>query len=52
MSPIATSSTAELNDQNIDTCEKFLGGFVDRWFGWLDEADAVPESERAAQQEI
>jgi hypothetical protein len=51
MSPIATSSTAELNDQNIDTCEKYLGNFVDRWFRWLDEAEEVPESERAAQQE-
>ncbi len=51
MSPIATSSTAELTDDNIDTCEKFLGGFVDRWFRWLDEAETVPEAERAAQQE-
>jgi len=50
MSPVATSSTAELNDANIDTCEKFLEGFVDRWFGWLDEAEEVPEEERAAQQ--
>jgi hypothetical protein len=48
MSPIATSSTAELNDGNIDTCEKFLTGFVDRW---LDEAEPVPEEERMAQQE-
>jgi hypothetical protein len=51
MSPIATSSTAELNDANIDTCENFLGGFVDRWFRWLDEAETVPEAERTAQQE-
>jgi len=51
MSPVATSSTAELNDDNIDTCEQFLGGFVDRWFRWLDEAETVPEEERAAQQE-
>jgi len=51
MSPIATSSTAELTDENIDTCEKFLGGFVDRWFRWLDEAEEVPMEERAAQQE-
>jgi hypothetical protein len=50
MSPCATSSTAELTDSNIDTCEKFLGGFVDRWFRWLDEAETVPEQERAAQQ--
>lgn len=51
MSPVATSSTAELNDDNIGTCEKYLETFVDRWFTWLDEADEVPEAERAAQQE-
>jgi hypothetical protein len=50
MSPVATSATAELNDENIDTCEEFLGTFVDRWFRWLDEADKVPESEFSAQQ--
>lgn len=50
MSPIATSATAELTDDNISTCEKFLGPFVDRWFRWLDDAETVPEEERAAQQ--
>ena len=24
---------------------------MDRWFRWLDEAETVPEAERAAQQE-
>ena len=51
MSPVAVSSHAELNDDNIGTCEKFLEKFVDRWFRWLDDADTVPEGERAAQQE-
>jgi hypothetical protein len=51
MSPIATSSHAELNDDNIGTCEKYLHRFVDRWFEWLDDAETVPERERAAQQE-
>jgi hypothetical protein len=51
MSPVATSSTAELTDDNIDTCEKFLGPFIDRWFGWLDEAETLPEEQRAAQQQ-
>lgn len=51
MSPIAVSSHAELNDGNIDTCEKFLGRFMDRWFRWLDEAEEVPVEERAAQQD-
>ena len=52
MSPVATSSTAELNDTNIDTCEKFLGTFVDRWFRWLDDAEEVPEEQRAEQQKF
>ncbi len=51
MSPVATSCTAELNDENISTCEKYLETFVDRWFRWLDDAETVPEEERAAQQE-
>lgn len=51
MSPIATSAHAELNDDNIGTCEKYLVKFVDRWFAWLDDADTVPERERAAQQD-
>jgi hypothetical protein len=51
MSPIATSAHAELNDDNIATCEKYLVKFVDRWFRWLDDADTVPEGERAAQQD-
>jgi hypothetical protein len=50
MSPVAISSHAELNDENITTCEKFLGEFVDRWFRWLDDAEEVPVEERAAQQ--
>ncbi len=51
MSPVAVSSYAELTDENISSCEKFLGRFVDRWFGWLDDAEPVPEAERAAQQD-
>jgi Red chlorophyll catabolite reductase (RCC reductase) len=50
MSPVATSSTAELTDANIDTCKKFLGTFVDRWFRWLDVAEELPEERRIAQQ--
>jgi hypothetical protein len=51
MSPVAVSSHAELNDDNIGTCEKFLVKFVDRWFRWLDDAETVPVEERAAQQD-
>lgn len=50
MSPICTSSHAELNDGNIANCERFLVKFVDRWFRWLDEAEETPVEERAAQQ--
>ncbi len=52
MSPVATSIMGELNDANIDTCERYLEEFVGRWFGWLDEAeqDPLPESQRSAQQ--
>ncbi len=52
MSPVCISHTAELTDANIDTCEQYLEGFLDRWFGWLDEAELVPEEERAAQREF
>ncbi|RMF98074.1 MAG: hypothetical protein D6727_03820 [Gammaproteobacteria bacterium] len=50
MSPVAVSSTAELDDDNISTCERYLSGFLDRWFRWLDEAEETPLEERAAQQ--
>ena len=50
MSPICVSSHAELNDENIDFCETYLQTFIDRWFGWLDEAETVPLSERHALQ--
>jgi len=29
-----------------------LEGFLDRWFGWLDEAEPVPEEERMAQRQF
>ena len=52
MSPVCISHTAELTDANIDLCEQYLEGFLDRWFGWLDEAEPVPEEERAAQRDF
>ena len=51
MSPVCVSSHAELNDENIDYCARYLETFINRWFQWLDEAETVPLSERAAQQE-
>lgn len=52
MSAVCTSIMGELNDANIDVCERYLEDFVGRWFGWLDEAEAnpLPDAERAAQQ--
>lgn len=52
MSPVCTSVMGELNEENIATCEAYLKEFVDRWFGWLDEADSqpIPKEERLAQQ--
>ena len=50
MSPVCVSSHAELTDENINFCENYLEGFIGRWFGWLDEAEEVPESERNDQQ--
>jgi len=52
MSPVCTSVMGELTEENISACEAYLQEFVDRWFGWLDEADQapLPQSERLAQQ--
>ena len=50
MSPVCSSFIGELNDENLNTCERYLEGFVDRWFGYLDAAEPLPASQRAAQQ--
>lgn len=50
LSPVCSSYTAELSSDVMDTLEAYVGQFVDRWFGWLDEAEPVPESERTALQ--
>ena len=50
LSPICLSMIGELNDENIDTCEAYLGPFLDRWFKWQDEVEPLPESERPAQR--
>lgn len=50
LSPICLSMIGELNDENIDACENYLGPFLDRWFGWLDDAEPLPEQEQAAQR--
>jgi hypothetical protein len=50
MSPVCISAHAELNDENISACERYLVRFLDRWLRWLDEDREVPRDERAAQQ--
>lgn len=50
LSPTALSLSAELNDENIDTLEAYAYKSLDRWFKWLDEAEAVPVEKRAELQ--
>jgi hypothetical protein len=50
MSAVCTSIMGELNDENIDICERYLEDFVGRWFQWLGDAAPVPDAERIAQQ--
>jgi hypothetical protein len=49
-SPNAHSYTAELGseDEIIPVLEEAVNRRYDRWVGWLEKADPVPESERAA----
>lgn len=49
-SPVCSSYITDLTDEHIDLCEAYLEKFVDRWFGWLDEADKLPLDQREAQQ--
>lgn len=51
LSPVCSSYIMELSDENIDACERYLDGFVGRWFKWLDEAPPVPAAERPALQD-
>jgi hypothetical protein len=48
LSPVCSSFTADMTDDVIDTLEAYVNRFVHRWLGWLDEAEPVPENERAA----
>ena len=50
-SPVCSSYITDLTDEHIDQCEAYLQKFVDRWFGWLDEAEKLPAEKRDAQQE-
>ena len=50
LSPVCSSFIGDLTSENLDICENYLKDFIDRWFGYLDDAQPLPESERAQQQ--
>ena len=47
ISPVGHSYTAERTDDVIESLEKRVGSRFDRWLGWVDSAEPVPEAERA-----
>ncbi len=49
--PSTQSLTSELTDANIDILEEYAYKMLDHWLGWYDNAQPVPENERAAWQE-
>ncbi|MEH6549366.1 MAG: hypothetical protein V7711_15480 [Pseudomonadales bacterium] len=49
--PSTQSLMGDLNDSNISILEDYAYGMLDTWLGWLDNAQPVPEAQRAAQQE-
>ena len=48
--PSTQSLTAELNDENITILEEYAYKMLDHWMGWLDNAQPVPEDQRAELQ--
>lgn len=50
VNPATQSLMGELNHDNIDILEAYLHEMVDRWLAWLDNAEPVPENERAELQ--
>lgn len=48
LSPIAQSLMAEPSEDVLATLRGAVGDRVDRWFGYVDSADEVPQAERAA----
>ncbi len=51
ISPIGTCATAEPNSENIAKVSEAAHQLVDRWLGWLDDPETVPESLRPALAE-
>ena len=50
LSPVGLSIAGDLEDRNIDKLEAYATGFVDRWMGFLDAAEPVPQDQRPALQ--
>lgn len=48
LSPTAHCHSFPREDENVDLVERLLNQHVDRWLGWVDEAEPVPPRERAA----
>ncbi|TDC89028.1 oxidoreductase [Actinomadura sp. 7K507] len=48
LSPTAHCYSFPRAEKNIDLVGRLLDEHVDRWLGWVDEAETVPEAERPA----
>ena len=48
--PSTQSLTADLNNENIDILEAYAYNMLERWLGWLDNAEPIPAAEREALQ--
>ncbi|GAB2839265.1 hypothetical protein GCM10022221_43490 [Actinocorallia aurea] len=51
LSPTANCYSFPLSEDNLQAVEKWAREHVDRWLAWVDEAEEVPEDERAALRE-
>jgi hypothetical protein len=50
-SPICSSYITDLTDEHIEQCETYLMKFVDRWLGWVKDAEETAADERGALQD-
>ena len=48
LSPIGLCVTAKVTRENIDHCFDLAGELLDRWIGWVKDAPATAEADRAA----
>lgn len=48
--PSTQSLTGDLNDGNVALLETYIRQMVERWLGWIDAAEPVPEELRATLQ--